>query len=166
MHFPVFESVSSCNMSFLKGRRSNSTGTLNTDRRSILSSRAISAVENEFQADFIHFAEKHFFYLRLRLSRTFTSNVINLYINLYFVPKFKAQRRARSLVRVERGNGIRYFFFTSRLQKYCATTFVGGIVWKMFMWIFCAVVHCFGYRSKAIKGVSNTIVIGYSITII
>ena len=32
--------------------------------------------------------------------------------------------RARSLIRVEKGYDVSYFFFTSRLQKYCTTTFI------------------------------------------
>ena len=33
---------------------------------------------------------------------------------------------------------VSYFFFISRLQKYCTTSFIWKIVWKMFMWIFYA----------------------------
>ena len=74
--------------------------------------------------------------------------------------------KVRSLTRVERGYDVGYFFFISRLQKYCTITFIWKIVWKMFMWIFCFFCS-FSYRGKVIiKGVSNIIEIGYSITLI
>ena len=38
-----------------------------------------------------------------------------------------------SLIRVERGYDGRYFFFISRLQKYCTTSFSWKIIWKVFM---------------------------------
>ena len=59
-----------------------------------------------------------------------------------------------------------YFFFISRLQKYCTTGFIWKIVWKMFMWVFYAFFLSFSYRGKVIiKGIHN-IGIGYDITII
>ena len=38
-----------------------------------------------------------------------------------------------SLIRVERGYDGRYFFFISRLQKYCTSGFSWKIIWKVFM---------------------------------
>ena len=67
---------------------------------------------------------------------------------------------------VRRGYDVDYLF-SIRLQKQCTNTFIGKIVWKMFMWIFYAVFGSFNYSGKVIvKGVSNIIGIAYSITII
>ena len=68
---------------------------------------------------------------------------------------------------VKRGYDLSYFFFISKLQKYCTTSFIWKMAWKIFMWIFYAFFRSFSYRGKVIiKGFRNIIGIGYSITII
>ena len=74
---------------------------------------------------------------------------------------------ARSLISVERRYNASYFFFISRLQNDCATTFICTIVWKMFMWTSYVFPAVSAIDAKLIiKGVSNILGIGYSFTII
>ena len=67
-------------------------------------------------------------------------------------------------IRVDRGYDVSYFFFISRFQKYCISTFILKI--NVYVNVLCFF-HSFSYRDKVIiKGISNNIGIGYSITII
>ena len=74
----------------------------------------------------------------------------------------------RSLIGVDRGYSVSYFFVITRLYKCCAVcSDIWRTVWKMFMWIFFAFFRTFSYRGKVIiKGICNIIGVDYCIDII
>ena len=79
----------------------------------------------------------------------------------------KVNYLTKNLNWIEKGYDVSYFFFISRLLKYCTTIFIPKIVWTVFLWIFNTFFRSFSYRYKeTFKGVSSIIGIGCNITII